>query len=127
MKKKPKFVNMRTLGNRIEELRKINRLNMTELAKIVGVSQVQISYYEQGQQKPSAEILQSLSDALATSTQYLLKGANAHPLEILMPEIKALSQADQDKIISYTQEIILDSLVDQKKSAFSRLKAGVTV
>lgn len=115
-----------SLGKRIEQLRKEHGLNMTELSKKVGISHVQISYYEKEVQKPSAEILARLSNALSTSSQYLLEGDKAHPLEILMPEVKALSLGDQDKIIVYVKDIILfsttQSFIDEKRKVFSQLK-----
>ena len=63
---------MSDYGNRIKQLRESLGLSQEELASVAGISQRQISYYENGKNKPTAEIINRLSNALNTTSDYLL-------------------------------------------------------
>ena len=45
------------IGRRIKELRTENELTQQELAKILNVSSMSISFYENGQRKPDSEFI----------------------------------------------------------------------
>lgn len=62
------------LGKRLEQIRKDKKINQSDLAKIIGLTQQTISSYEKGVNKPSIDILLRLAAELNVSSDYLLFG-----------------------------------------------------
>ena len=60
------------IGRRIKELRTENGLTQQELAKILNVSSMSISFYENEQRKPDSEFIIACSTFFDVSTDYLL-------------------------------------------------------
>lgn len=60
------------IGRRIKELRTENGLMQQELAKILNVSSMSISFYENEQRKPDSEFIIACSRFFDVSTDYLL-------------------------------------------------------
>lgn len=60
------------LGYRLRELRKENKMSQQDLGKILGVSKVSVSGYENGTRIPSLEILNGILDIFGISADYLL-------------------------------------------------------
>lgn len=60
------------LGYRLRELRKENRLSQEKLGKILGVSKVSVSGYENGNRIPSLDILNKILDFFGVSADYLM-------------------------------------------------------
>lgn len=60
------------IGRRIKELRTENGLTQQELAKILNVSSMSISFYENEQKKPDSEFIIACSRFFDVSTDYLL-------------------------------------------------------
>ncbi len=60
------------LGFRLRELRKENRMSQEELGKILGVTKVSISGYENGTRVPSMDILLKILDVFRVPADYLL-------------------------------------------------------
>lgn len=60
------------IGYRLRELRKENNMSQDDLGKILGVSKVSVSGYENGTRVPSMEILLSILDVFQISADYLL-------------------------------------------------------
>jgi len=75
MAKRKKFVDM-SAGKRIEKARKGKGLTMQQLAEATGLTQAQISHYENNRNLPNAGALISLAGALKVTTDYLLMGGN---------------------------------------------------
>ncbi|MFS7398537.1 helix-turn-helix domain-containing protein [Carnobacterium maltaromaticum] len=63
-------------GERLRELRKKHGLTQTQLGKLINLSHVSISGYENNTRLPDAEILSKLADVLNTTTDYLLGRTN---------------------------------------------------
>ena len=59
-------------GQRIKELRTHQKLSQTELAKLIGVSQKNISKYELEKLDLSTDILIKLCEIFQTSADYIL-------------------------------------------------------
>jgi transcriptional regulator with XRE-family HTH domain len=62
---------VRELGGFIREQRKAAQLSLRNLASLAGVSNPYLSQIERGLRKPSAEILQSIAQALRISSETL--------------------------------------------------------
>ena len=60
------------LGYRLRELRKENKMSQENLGKLLGVSKVSISGYENGTRVPSLEVLNGILDIFGISADYLL-------------------------------------------------------
>lgn len=59
-------------GNRLKELRTLNRLTQKQVADRIGVTKSVISFYELKERAPSPEVLIKLSRLFNVSTDYLL-------------------------------------------------------
>ena len=60
------------LGYRLKELRKEHNMSQSDLGKLLGVTKVSISGYENGTRVPSMDILMKILDVFTISADYLL-------------------------------------------------------
>ena len=60
------------LGFRLKELSKEKKMSQSELGKLLGVSKVSVSGYENGTRVPSMEILLMILDVFNVSADFLL-------------------------------------------------------
>ena len=60
------------LGYRLRELRKENKMSQSDLGKLLGVTKVSISGYENGTRVPSLDILNGILDVFCVSADFLL-------------------------------------------------------
>lgn len=60
------------LGYRLRELRKENKMSQEDLGKLLGVTKVSVSGYENGTRIPSLDILNAILDVFGISADYLL-------------------------------------------------------
>lgn len=101
---KPKY----ELGNRIKRLRKELGISQKELAERIGVSNSRVSNWEQGINRPDADILSRLCSALQTSPSLLL-GIKLTKDELTEKEWKVIrayrSHTDVQKYIDKLLEI----------------------
>lgn len=65
---------METIGERIKKLRERKDLTQKELAKKVDITGATLSRYENDLRVPRAQILSRLSEALDTTSDYILTG-----------------------------------------------------
>lgn len=63
---------MMILGYRLRELRKENKMSQEDLGKLLGVTKVSISGYENGTRVPSLDVLQGILDVFQVSADFLL-------------------------------------------------------
>ncbi len=101
---KPKY----ELGNRIKRLRKELGISQKELAERIGVSNSRVSNWEQGINRPDADILSKLCSSLQTSPSLLL-GMKLTKDELTEKEWKVIrayrSHTDVQKSIDILLEI----------------------
>lgn len=64
--------NMIEYTERLKKLREFEKINQTELAKELGISQNTYSQYETGARQPSLEMLIKLAEFYFVSTDYIL-------------------------------------------------------
>lgn len=57
----------KTVGEKIQRIRKRNKLTQEKLAEKVGISTTYMGFIEQGRYAPSLEVLEKLSKALKIS------------------------------------------------------------
>lgn len=104
---------------RLEQLRRQQKLSQTELGKKIGIHFAHISRYERGITMPAAATLRRLAEALGVSVDYLINGttqeaakANFHDRELLLQfqEIEKLSEDDKTVVKKF-----LDAFLCKKK------------
>lgn len=91
------------LGSRIRKFREARKLSQKELAQLIGVSNSRISNWEQGINRPDADIIVSLCKALTVSPSELL---NVHLCE------DELSNQEREVIRAYRTKPELRQAVD---------------
>lgn len=69
---------MNILGKRIKYLREKKNLSQKEVAKAIGITNVQLSRYESGDRKPDPETIALIADYFDVSTDYLLGREEAY-------------------------------------------------
>ena len=80
------------IGKRLKELRTTEGLTQQELAKILNVSSMSISFYENEQRKPDSDFIISVSKYFGVSTDNLLGLINAKDKEnIDISKVKGLN------------------------------------
>jgi transcriptional regulator with XRE-family HTH domain len=84
-----------TVGVRIKELRTQKKLNQPELARIIGLTYIQIGRYETGKSNPSADVLNRLAQALDTTTDFLMKGTEDEEVAAQLSDKELLKQLRQ--------------------------------
>ena len=65
---------METLGVRLKQLRKENKITQQQLADAIGVSKTSVIYWEKDENMPKHESLMALAKILKTTPQWLLDG-----------------------------------------------------
>lgn len=73
---------METIGTRIKELRKQKKLTQKELGKRLGVSDVSVLKWENGQNTPKYEHIHELAFELDTTADFLVYGKNNNSVDV---------------------------------------------
>ncbi|WP_433943660.1 helix-turn-helix transcriptional regulator [Paenibacillus sp. SN-8-1] len=63
---------MSEFKNKLKALRTERDLTISDIAKLLGVSERTVQYYEKGERQPTLEGLMKLADLYEVSTDYLL-------------------------------------------------------
>ncbi|WP_276917457.1 helix-turn-helix domain-containing protein [Aneurinibacillus aneurinilyticus] len=84
------------LGNRLSNLRKLNNLTQSEVAKKIGVSRSAYANYESGNREPDYETLQKISSFYEVSVDYLLGKVDERN--------KQLREAGEEAINAFVKE-----------------------
>lgn len=107
------------VGDRIKELRTQKKLTQGQLAKMVGLTYVQIGRYEKAKSNPSSDVLQRLAEALDTSSDFLMNGTSQQiaagkitdrDLLGLFQAVDQLDDKDKDMVKTF-----LDALITKRK------------
>ena len=114
---------MSTLGKRVKALRISKRLNQTQLAELVDMSQAAIAKIETGKTKNVTGItLDSLAHALSSTGSFLLHGASNeddHESSMVTAEVAAifrtLTLEDKQTILRIARGLNLEKKPTQKK------------
>lgn len=109
---------MYLLSQRIAERRKQLGFTQEELASKIGTSQRQISFYEKGENDPSAHVLASLADALDTTTDWLL--GRTHIQERYLRGTGDLAELEQEAV-----QLLRSQNVETQQKIVRALKALV--
>jgi transcriptional regulator with XRE-family HTH domain len=109
---------MKSVNERIKQLRVDNKLTQSELADKVGLSYVQIGRYEKGKSNPSSDVLQKLANVLNTSTDYLMNG-KTEQVEAQLTDKELIKQfIEVEKLNPDEKNLVktfLDAFITKKK------------
>jgi transcriptional regulator with XRE-family HTH domain len=109
---------MKSVNERIKQLRVDNNLTQSELADKVGLSYVQIGRYEKGKSNPSSDVLQKLANVLNTSTDYLMNG-KTEQVEAQLTDKELIKQfIEVEKLNPDEKNLVktfLDAFITKKK------------
>jgi transcriptional regulator with XRE-family HTH domain len=108
------------LGYRLRELRKENRMSQEDLGKLLGVTKVSISGYENGTRVPSLDVLQGILDVFVVSADFLL----GRELNVVCEDDNAVRMALSTSDIEIIREIrsnpvLFNSIACNPKRFFS--------
>jgi len=115
---------MKTLGEKIKSIRKLNKLNQNEFSSLIGISQGTLSELEQDKYRPSLETVMALKVKFDINVDWLLfeevtdlrKGVYNVKLEMEEPELiityRELNSKDRQEI----QDIIKMKLSRYKEN-----------
>jgi transcriptional regulator with XRE-family HTH domain len=100
---------MTDLGNRIQELRKKQKLSQVELAARINVSKSQMIRYETKGVQPPADILNKLADVLGTSVDYLINGNTGEKAQAALKNTELLQKFKEvDTLPEREQSVLLE-------------------
>lgn len=99
-----------TLGNRIRELRNLNKLNQEELAKKLDVTRSTIAAYEIGINEPKMDKLRKLAKIFDVSYDYLLGKSNYKNIESAQEHWKKL---DKNRYKTNDLKLLVENLIEQ--------------
>ncbi len=108
-----------SFGARLKALRKQRSLSQTELGHLTGLHFTNISRYERGESRPTAETLKKIADKLGVSSDYLMDGtveeaAKAHFEDReLLNQFKEVDRLPDDKKAFIKQ--VIDALLVKEK------------
>jgi transcriptional regulator with XRE-family HTH domain len=101
-----------TVGERIKEQRTQKKLTQTELAKLVGLTYIQIGRYETGKSNPSADVLNRLAQALDTTTDFLMKGTQDEVVAAQLSDKELLKQFRQVEQLNAEDKNLVKVFID---------------
>jgi len=99
------------MNNRLKQLRKRLKIKQGELANKTGILQQQLSKYERGENKPSADFLIKLIEKTAVNLNWLLTGEGEMFAANLQTNLQTnLKNADAVEIIYYENPNLSDTI-----------------
>lgn len=101
-----------TIGERIKELRVNKKFTQTELAKLVGLSYIQIGRYETQKSNPSSDVLQRLATALDTTTDFLMQGNHDDVVSAQLTDKELLNQFKQVEKLNQEDKHLIKTFID---------------
>jgi transcriptional regulator with XRE-family HTH domain len=102
---------MTDLGDRIQELRKQNKLSQVELASKIGVSKSQMIRYENKGVQPPADILNKLADVLSTSIDYIINGNSDEKAKATLKNTELLQRFKEVEALPEREQTVLMEII----------------
>jgi transcriptional regulator with XRE-family HTH domain len=100
------------VGERIKELRQHKKLTQTDLAKLVGLTYIQIGRYETLKSAPSSDVLQRLAQALDTTTDFLMRGNQDEAVAAQLTDKELLKQFKQVEQLGAEDKHLIKTFID---------------
>lgn len=100
-----------TVGDRIKELRTSKSYTQSDLAKLVGLTYIQVGRYEKGKSNPSSDVLQKLASALDTTTDFLMNGGTEQ-VEAQLTDKELLRQFQEVEKLEPEDKHLVKTFID---------------
>ena len=91
----------KSLNEILKDLRTDSDMTQEQVAKILKISVSHYGHFETGIREPNLNTLKKLCAIYHVSADYLLGIADDESLELLISEVKALPQAERNKVAEY--------------------------
>ena len=92
-------INEKTIGERMEELRKKKHWSAKQMGKKVGVDYRTIRRYETNAQKPTYDIVEEYSHIFSVSLDFLFYGTKVNDL-VLLSKLSHLKQKQKNAVMA---------------------------
>ena len=111
---------MASVGQRIKELRKINRYTQEEFAEMIGITSKHLGRIESGNTNFSVDVLKSMSKSFSISSDYILFGeetveSKAEKLTTIVEHMDAKKIIVVRDVLEYLSEICDSMEFEEKK------------
>lgn len=100
------------IGERIKDLRTKKKLTQSDLAKLVGLSYIQVGRYETEKSNPSSDVLQKIAQALDTTNDFLMNGATHEMASSQLTDKELLNQFKAVEQLSPEDKNIIKIFID---------------
>jgi transcriptional regulator with XRE-family HTH domain len=100
------------ISDRIKQLRVNKNLTQTDLAKLVGLTYVQVGRYETKKSAPSSDVLQKLAYALDTTTDFLMNGSKDDLANAQLTDRELLQQFKQVEHLNNEDKNLIKIFID---------------
>lgn len=115
------------LSDNLKKIRKLNHLTQKELAEKVDVAEITIRKYENGERKPSIEMVEKLATTLKVTPLDLLGYSNSLSstdnmyINLNINNLISLSQSPDDSIrdLARTLEILIDNVASNTVNRYN--------
>lgn len=102
---------MKTLGEKLKELRLYSNLTQTQLADLLSITKSTLSCYENNKRHPSYEVIMKIENLFNVSTDYLLGSSNNNMIDLSAPSLDNYNKSSMYELmyscIKYALEIYL--------------------
>ena len=115
------------LGKRIVELRKMKGLSQSDLAQRVSLSYAQIGRYETKGVQPPAEILKRMAEALDTTVDFIVNGANDERAKASLKDAELLRYFKDMEVLPDSEKSTLVKLIGAYIRDFKARQAYKTI
>lgn len=103
---------MKTLGERIIDLRKKLGFTQAVMAQKLDISLTQYSRYERNEVAPPADVLKKMADLLSTSIDYLIMGDKDQKAKSALKDNELLAQFKAVESMSEKDKAVIKTLID---------------
>jgi len=119
------FLDMISIGKQIQELRKQNGLNQSQLAEKIGISLTQLQRYENKGVQPPADVLKKLADTFNTSIDFLVYGNTEQKAQQSIKDNELLSQFKAVEELDSKDKSTIKDIIDAfiKRSRLKNIAA----
>ncbi|NQZ75962.1 MAG: helix-turn-helix transcriptional regulator [Ekhidna sp.] len=101
-----------SVGERIKDLRTQKKLTQTDLAKLVGLTYIQVGRYETQKSNPSSDVLQKLAAALDTTADFLMNGSSDEVVATQLTDKELLRQFKEVEQLNNEDKHLVKTFID---------------
>lgn len=104
---------MNSIGEKLTELLKAQRMTQKQLAELIGVTEATVSRYMTGDRTPKSGILANIATALHTTSDYLLGTEPEGDVENDLPVIRRLIARNSSQMTMAQKRELMEALFEE--------------